>query len=195
MRTDVVADPHYFILRTLVKYRIAVQSTLTIMLAICARTLFLTMPISPQAVHDGLVQANQRLRFTRGIGVTIDNRLVDLTVASQKKRTVAFVLRNRSLAEDLAFWRDMAELLRPVPSLRLVGYCDSAACVSSARAVVDGGRLDILAYGEVVDTQAVLNADAHGDFIVGSAATSEVTMINWRYPMRQARDIARRVPE
>jgi hypothetical protein len=137
--------------------------------------------------------ANQRLLFADATGIDVLGERIHPARSPGRRGVVAFVLRSRSLGADLAFWREVADLASNVSSetrLEFVGYCDGAACADALKNRQHLGRLTVIAYGEAIDSQAVLNADEQGDFVVKDR-DQPPRRVWWRDRGLRAADIAR----
>jgi len=170
------------------KPHILVEGVLVGMLSAHAWSLHARLPISAEMRERSAIEANRRLRFQDGRGVDINGVRVEGVREPGTRRVVGFLLRAASLEEDLRFWSEVARVLPRTSGVRLVSYCDGPDCVARARRVRPDA-FPVIAYGEVVDSQAVLNADAGGSFVISN---SEVAAA-WRNGALKPEDIARRV--
>jgi hypothetical protein len=92
---------------------------------------------------------------------------------------IAFLLRGASIQEDLALWHQVF-LLLPKDQARMVGYCDGDECVAAARRMQSPSGFSILAYGEMISAQSVVNADAKGFSIFSDNRHSGPKLVAWR---------------
>lgn len=126
-----------------------------------------------------VAEANTRLMFRHGIGVDVHGEQMDPRRIAGTRRTLAFLLRDASLSADAEYWRQVADLLPKTAGIRLVGYCDGSACADRMRSAALLPGVPVVAFGEAIDTQAVLNADLTGNALLkGNLARSR--SIPWR---------------
>jgi len=139
------------------------------------------------------IESNNNMVFLDGAGVDImgneiDSVFTDKTEGVRRSR-VAFLLRYNSLEVDLEFWNEVGSLLSKLDAVpvRLTAYCENGQCVEAIRKNPDVANFTVLEYGEVVDMQAMLGADAVGEFwLIGSGFKK----INWRDGTQRPVDIA-----
>jgi hypothetical protein len=169
------------------KAHLVIESVLIAILGIHGWFLLDKMPPTREAVERSATEANQRLRLLDGRGIGVQGDPIDLGPHLEGQRVVAFLLRHGTLSEDLNFWREVGRLLPPSSRVRLLAYCDGAACVQSVTAQIKEGDFPILAYGETVAAQAVFNADLQGNFVIAR----EPGGTSWRHSGIQPVDIAK----
>ena len=80
---------------------------------------------------------------------------------------------------DLAIWHEVALHLANHRGVRLVASCDGSRCAADVAAFADSLEFPVLVYGEVIDAQAVLNADFLGQCLVQKTDT-EAFGAKWR---------------
>lgn len=155
------------------KTHIIVESILVGMLGIHAATLVQRFPPTAADRKQAAIAANQRLRFTAGRGLNSRGGRLDREGRPTAKRVVGFLLRDETLGEDIAYWQEIARQLPPDSSVELIGYCERSNCEGRVQpSALTAAAFRIMAYGEVVDSQAVLNADGDGKFVVAGQAGS-----------------------
>ncbi len=144
-----------------------------------------------------VVSANKRLVFANGDGIDVHGRRVAGNQSSPRERVAAFLLREGSLAQDVSFWREVERRLAPNHTIRLIGYCDGGGCARTLADPAQAVGFRVLLFGEMIDSQAVLNADAEGTFVLsikqGKDEANRVRKIAWRTPDRKAEEIARSI--
>jgi hypothetical protein len=116
--------------------------------------------------------------YVESSGIAVDGKAISGGTLSGRKH-VAFLLRNKSLQDDLNFWTQVNTLLGSRTIIGLIGYCDSQQCVDAIR-TLRPLPFPVLAYGEAVSIQAVADADAHGLAIVKVAGAQTRSKIVWR---------------
>ncbi len=94
-------------------------------------------------------------------------------------RTVIFVLRAKSLSDDVNVWNGIYSRLPQHSGVRLVAYCDTDQCISQLQRRQQV-PYTVIAYGEIVSAQAILQADINGDYLVRSEAWYMPRHHNWR---------------
>ena len=132
------------------------------------------------------IDLNQRLRLLDGRGVGVQGDHIDLGPHAKGEKLVAFLLRQETLLEDLKFWREVGRRLAPFSRVRLLAYCDGTACARTVTAHLVDGDFRVIAYGEVVGSQAVFNADLQGRFVIAR----EPAGVPWREPGIRPADVA-----
>lgn len=125
------------------------------------------------------IEASGQLLFTNATGIDIGGNRVDPAQIPNTNRCMAFLLRNTSLRADLNFWDNVASLLPKGSGVRLIGYCDGSACVEGVKNDLRLADFPVIAYGDVVDSQALLNADAAGNFLL-TDIHHQPRSIEWR---------------
>jgi hypothetical protein len=129
-----------------------------------------------------LATANERLALHSVTGIDTSGQLVNKIIVPGTKRFMVFGLRNSNLAEDLSFWSNAAALVHKDGGISFVGFCDSKACVEAVRSNYQSLRFPVIAYGEAVSSQALLNADAEGNFILLDGGLRTISTMQWRQP-------------
>ena len=143
--------------------------------------------------HD-VIESNKRLLFVDGAGIDVRGELVNSKATSETKRVVAFLLRESTATQDVEFWRDVERMLPKNSGVRLVAYCDGSACAKIVRELSLSSSFPVILYGELIDSQAVLNADTEGAFVLKERDKSNrVRAIRWRDVHQRSEDIVRRV--
>jgi len=131
------------------------------------------------SIERTILDRNETLVFRGASGIDVWGVPIIVGQPAGTPRLVAFLLRTTSLTGDLAFWREVAQRLPDGCGVHLVGYCDGASCREAVRRVEQLGQLRIIAYGETIGSQAVLNADAQGKFLLKDQDTKART-VPWR---------------
>lgn len=127
---------------------------------------------------------NRRLVFQSEAGIDVWGKPVYPLPAAQAKRTIIFLLRGASIAADLDFWRNVESLLPKNAGLHLVGYCDGNNCADAVRRDAKPPGFPVIAYGEVIGSQALVNVDANGNSILMSEQWLQSKRVKWREPTR-----------
>ena len=153
------------------------------------------MPNPRVDLVQSVMDANTRLLLSDAAGIDVGGQFVSPTQLPGAKRVVAFLIRSGSVSADLEFWRGVARELPSDSGVRVVGYCDGHDCLAAVgtqrRPLVE---FPVIAYGQVVDTQAVLNADVLGSFILkDNAKESRPRSLPWRGPNTRPVIVARQV--
>jgi hypothetical protein len=136
--------------------------------------------------------ANLALELGHYTAFTIDGRRISPFTLPHSRGVVTFLLRFRSLKKDLATWQQIANLMPAGARVELVGFCDDLRCGEVIRTYGETLRFSVALYGEVVDMQAILNADTLGQALVQTDETSPIAVM-WRAPGRTPEDIARMI--
>lgn len=136
--------------------------------------------------------ANSRLPFTDGIGIDSLGQRIDPARFSGINRVVVFLLRSGSLDLDLKFWNSVGSLLPNGSGVELIGYCDGNACIEALEKNPLSMEFPVITYGEALDSQALLNADLEGNFLLAEKGKYART-IGWRGSGRTADDVARSI--
>lgn len=179
------------------KGQVIVEIVLVAVLAAYGRQLVNRMPASPWSEIQQAVSTNERLLYTAAPGIDVRGQTVDLARGTSANRIAAFVLRTSNLAQDLGTWREVAGALPKESGIALVGYCDGSACAERVRINANPLPFPVIAYGEVVDLQAMLNADAAGALLFCEnpgaekrAAEKHMARVSRRIAWRGARPVA-----
>ena len=93
---------------------------------------------------------------------------------------IAFLLRDETLSEDLAFWYNVSRSLLGAKAYELVGFCDGDACSKRAAQDSRARAFRIIQYGEVVSAQALANADVKDSCILSPTSRSRESNLRWR---------------
>lgn len=123
-------------------------------------------------LQQAATDLNLRLELTAVRGVSVWGEIIvadgiDAEGLGDTSRVVAFLVRTESAREDVDFWRQV--VARVVPSgtaIRVIGYCDSDACVADLRQSQPLQDVPVIAYGEAVASQVVFNADRKNNYVV-----------------------------
>jgi hypothetical protein len=126
------------------------------------------------------IAANQSFEVGKYTGFDTAGRRVFPFDQPGVDRVVTFLLRQRSLDNDLGIWLSIAPGARR-RGVQLVGLCDGLACGSAVRARGAAIEFPVLLHSEVTSLQALLNADALGQGVVKVADRPEVA-VDWRSP-------------
>jgi hypothetical protein len=133
----------------------------------------------PQA-KQAIVASNQNLVFQSEAGIDISGRPVHPLPPPQAERTIVFLLHGASIGIDLDFWRQVESLLPESGGVRLVGYCDGDNCADSVRKNGIRPSFPVIVYGEITDSQALINEDARGYSILRSERWFRSKSVAWR---------------
>jgi hypothetical protein len=146
--------------------------------------------IRQEHISADITRQNLIVRSIRGVDVSGRPRF-ELQPA-KAKRFVLFGLRSATVSEELRIWDSLASHLVNEPNVYLIAYCDGVACASAVSRTHPSSTLAVLAYGEPITVQAVLNADAKGQFLVVDGALRPLRSVSWRGPDRGTLDILAR---
>lgn len=113
---------------------------------------------------------------------------------AESNGTVFFLIRGARAKDDITFWHAI-ELLLPVDArIGLLGFCDGEACANALRechtCLFD---FPVIEYGEIVSSQAVVDADNEGEAIRLSHDKKTFAKVPWRASGLTARQIVRAV--
>jgi len=137
------------------------------------------------------IEDNKNLVFADGAGIDVMGNEIDSIFAAKpdgvERSVAAFLLRYNTLDADLEFWTEVNSHLSGLDTIRLTAYCENARCVETVRNKPDSARFTVLEYGGAVDMQAVIGADAIGEFWLRG---NEFKKINWRDGNQTPFDIA-----
>jgi hypothetical protein len=127
------------------------------------------------------VEANMRLGIGRYTGFDISGRRVEPAATEGVDRVVTFLLQADGLKSDLAIWQEVAQDLNAPHhgSVRLVAFCDGSRCAKDLGALAHSLAFQVMMYGEVVDAQAVFNADLLGECLVQKGG-AQAFGVRWR---------------
>lgn len=145
------------------------------------------MPPTAADLERKASNSNLRLRPLDARGIGVHGERIDPSAVPAITRIGAFVIRHASVAADVQFWREAANLLPAESTIQLVAYCDGEDCARTIRDEFDLPEFPVIAFGEVVASQAVMNADLAGAFVIirhgqdqpgGSRARTDA--VRWR---------------
>jgi hypothetical protein len=142
-----------------------------------------------------LVESDNNLVFMDGAGIDIMGNIVN-HYSSEKDETekyiIAFLLRYGNLNDDLKFWNEVGDYLTKTNTAKLVAYCDSEQCIEIIKKNPLQNSFQVLEYGEIADMQAIINADANGEFWLVNPK-GESIKLNWRDKILTPTEIARSI--
>jgi len=125
--------------------------------------------------------ARDDVAYGESSGVSVVGTAIHAPALSRGTDMV-FVLRHKSLQNDLSFWQQVKAAMGAEKLVGLVGYCDSQLCVEDVRTMAPP-PFPVLAYGEAASIQAVMDADVHGlALVIKGAVGRSVSRIHWRKP-------------
>ena len=153
-----------------------------------------------------MIESYNNIMFSDGVGIDINGNKIEsrnetpittqfeesdnlsLERSDQRTGVAAFLLRYDTLDNDLMFWNEVKSNLSEldVVNVRLIAYCEDDRCIESIKKDPDKVHFNVLEYGVVVDMQAVIGADATGDFWWRGDSSKK---INWRDEFRTPNDI------
>jgi hypothetical protein len=134
------------------------------------------------AAHS-VVSANEKIAVLDSVtGIDVLGNVVFPVPPHDARYFAAFVLRDASIRDDLNFWRGVAGSLSKRSGVRLVAYCDGTACAQTIRNSPQSTDFPVIVYGETVGSQALLNADARGNFLLLDRQRHMLGPIAWRTP-------------
>ena len=115
------------------------------------------------------IEGYNRLMFSDGAGIDIMGNKIDSIFTDKADETerliAAFLLRHDSLDDDLKFWNEVGGHLSELDIVvRLTAYCENNRCVEAVKKNPGKAHFTVLEYGGVLDMQAVIGADAAGEF-------------------------------
>jgi hypothetical protein len=132
-----------------------------------------------RAILEGLTNQNKMMRVSELDGVDTDGQQIKAIVKKQRK-TLAFVLHSDTLTNDLEFWNDTANLLASQTDVGIIGFCDSRQCDQALMGYAKRA-FPVASYGEVMDVEALINADAEGKAILSINGKADAERIAWRF--------------
>ncbi len=162
---------------------VSVEVVLIGLLSVYGWLLIDGLPPSRVTREQILIETNKRLRFADASGIDVWGERVNPLQVRGTNGIIAFLLRNASLGRDLRFWQEVSGLIPKGSGICLVGYCDGSACAEAMRNNPLSGEFPIIEYGEIIDSQALINADMEGAFIMvvkDKNVPSETRVIRWR---------------
>ena len=144
------------------------------------------------AVAESTIDAGEKQGFTVPAGMDTSGHFVAPMLHDDKSSSVVFVVRASNASTDLAFWSTVELLIRRNPGrrIKLFGYCDGMSCVDYIRSLTSPPTFPVLAYSDVGNFQAILNADAQGTFLLKG---SKQEQIQWRTASQTPTAIAERI--
>ena len=113
-------------------------------------------------------------------GVDIYGHVITALPATIEDRGLIFLIRGASLKADTDFWRSAAKIAAQFPNLRLVGYCDGQECAERLRSEKQTLPFPVIAFGELLGTQALFEADGDGEAVVHSERWFVPKNVEWR---------------
>jgi len=177
-----------------VKKRIVLEIVLICILGITGWYLFDNMKqVELNSPERKSIENFNRLVFSDGAGIDVMGNYIDSVLTNkvdgEESFVAAFLLRYNSLDSDLIFWNEVKKHLfdLDVATVRLIAYCENSQCVEAIRENPNVTSIPILEYGEVSDMQAVISADATGDFWLFG---KQYKKIEWRNADLSPFDIA-----
>jgi len=174
------------------KKGIVLEISLTCILVVTGWWLFDTMKyVESNNPELKIIENNNNIAFSDGAGIDVMGNNV-YSVFSDKadgieKSVAAFLLRYDSLDADLQFWNEVSNHLSGIDNIRLTAYCENDRCVEAVRKKTDMVDFTVLEYGEILDMQAVIEADAVGEFCLRK---NRFKRINWRDGIQKPFDVA-----
>jgi hypothetical protein len=144
----------------------------------------LVKTIWPSDQRSGMARSSSDPSATLGFrvegGVAVNGDLVFHVPPPRIKTTVVFMLRGASLRADVAFWRGVRSRLSNDAGVRLVGYCDGDACANLVRGAAQSTGFPVIAFGEIVNSESLINADTQGKCILLREEWREPKHVVWR---------------
>ena len=114
------------------------------------------------------IESNNSLVFSYGTGIDVTGNKIDSYITNSMDdvviNIVAFFLRYDSLDADLMFWNEVGSYLAELDTVKLIAYCESVLCIEAVKRNPDIAHFTVLEYGNVIDMQAIVNADMAGEF-------------------------------
>jgi hypothetical protein len=142
-----------------------------------------------------LIESSNNQIFLDGVGIDImGNNIYSNTVeeiGKTKKTVIAFLLQYESLNDDLKFWNEVGDRLTNA-NTRLVAYCENEQCVEVIKKNPLKAHFQVLEYGEITDMQAIISADANGEFWLINSQNDRIKL-NWRDGILTPNEIARSI--
>jgi len=138
---------------------------------------------------------NQRLVFQSALGIDVFGKLVYPLPPPEVDRTIVFLLRGKSIVSDLQFWHQVEGIVPTSSHIRLIGYCDSDDCINDIKAHREAFNFPVIAYGELVASQALINADEDGSSVLLREQWLIPHFLKWRTTDRRPLDIVREAME
>jgi hypothetical protein len=143
-------------------------------------------PHASAGAEQRVVAANDSLRYGAGPGVDRLGRLIDPANELGAFRVVAFLIRESSLAADVVFWTQVANLVRNNSGVRFVAYCDGDQCLASLDRIKRAVPFTVIGYAGMIDAQALINADGRGEFLIKDlTGARSLSRLPWRGAMSQ----------
>jgi hypothetical protein len=121
--------------------------------------------------------SKRELGFQQEAGIDIYGKLVAPLPPPQEERAVVFLLRSQSLYSDLTFWKAVQKEL--TGGVRLIAYCNDDECSNFLKEQSEKS-FPVIAFGEVLGTQALMQADEDGECFVRSEYWLVAKPIKWR---------------
>ena len=146
----------------------------------------------PELVRQ--IENNNKLGFMGGTGIdtmghVIESAVVNGSDETRRRYIAGFLLRNNSLDSDVKFWNEVNNHLSELDtvSVNLTAYCENDRCIDTIKKNPGIAHFSVMEYGGVVDMQAILNADADGEFWLSGKGLRK---IKWRDGVQAPIDIA-----
>ena len=160
-----------------------IAAAIAVILALFAYKLALDVRVLRASVSlDRAVVTNKSLAFQFESGIDIQGKAVVPWPPAEAQRTIVFLLHGRSIARDIAFWKSVKALRANETVLRLVGYCDDSQCVEYLQTSAKDLDFPVIAYGELISGQALVNSDFQGYSLVRSEGWLLPRQVSWRKP-------------
>jgi hypothetical protein len=177
------------------KTRIIAKVVLCVGLFTCATALINDLQSLGSAIDSErrLAEKNDDMLVTFASGVDVWGRIASEELPSGVTRVAVFVLRSSTIQDDIETWSRVAESLTAEHAVQVVGYCDSMRCAEFVRRSSPPPPFAVIEYGQAGSAQAVVNADAKGEFALLDGRAIELRRIQWRRPALAAADIVKEV--
>jgi hypothetical protein len=146
-------------------------------------------------LEQAMRASNHRITFQSESGIDLRGNLIHPLPPTQADRSIIFLLRGTTLKADLDFWIRVKSLLPKESAVRLIGYCDGLICASTIRRSNQPPDFPIIEYGEIIGSQALINADGLGYSILRREQWLQPKLIKWRAPESTPQETIREVLE
>jgi hypothetical protein len=131
-------------------------------------------------MESELLGGKNHVIFQAEEGVDATGSLITPLPPPEEDRALVFLLRGASLKQDLEFWENVSRLLPQHSGLRLVAYCADVECANTVKVNGQDIGFPVIIYGEIVGSQAVMEADSAGEAILRSEAWLLPKTLAWR---------------
>lgn len=132
-----------------------------------------------RAYLESLRATNLSLKARVFSGVDVNSHLL-LRERGLKSVYIAFLARYDTLAQDLAFWNRVAEIVSTKGrDFVFIGYCDDRRCHDEIKGAQQS-RVSILEFGDTMTLQAIVNADSEGKALLSAPNPINSTALLWR---------------